>query len=43
MSFQEPVALAALAENVTADEILDRVLAAVPVPEVSTARPPAAA
>ena len=29
----------ALAENVTADEILDRVLAAVPVPEVSTARP----
>jgi MoxR-like ATPase len=29
----------ALAENVTADTILDRVLAAVPVPEVSTARP----
>ncbi len=29
----------ALAENVSADEILDRVLAAVPVPEVSTARP----
>jgi MoxR-like ATPase len=29
----------ALAENVSADAILDRVLAAVPVPEVSTARP----
>jgi len=29
----------ALAENVTADTILDRVLATVPVPEVSTARP----
>jgi MoxR-like ATPase len=29
----------ALAENVTADEILDRVLAAVPAPEVSPARP----
>jgi MoxR-like ATPase len=29
----------ALAENVSADEILDRVLAAVPAPEVSAARP----
>ena len=29
----------ALAENVSADDILDRVLAAVPAPEVSTARP----
>ena len=33
----------ALAENVSADEILDRVLAAVPAPEVSSARPPAVA
>jgi MoxR-like ATPase len=33
----------ALAENVSADEILDRVLAAVPAPEVSAARPPAVA
>ena len=33
----------ALAENVSADEILDRVLAAVPAPEVSRARPPAVA
>ena len=33
----------ALAENVSADEILDRVLAAVPAPEVSTARPSAVA
>ena len=32
----------ALAENVSADAILDRVLAAVPVPEVSPARPAAA-
>ena len=32
----------ALAEGVTADAILDRVLAAVPVPEVSLARPSAA-
>ena len=32
----------ALAENVTPDAILDRVLAAVPVPEVSPARPAAA-
>jgi len=33
----------ALAENVSADEILDRVLAAVQAPEVSPARPPAVA
>ncbi|HVS85931.1 MAG TPA: MoxR family ATPase [Gaiellaceae bacterium] len=33
----------ALAESVSADTILDRVLAAVPAPEVSTARPPALA
>jgi MoxR-like ATPase len=33
----------ALAENVSADAILDRVLQTVPVPEVSPARPPAAA
>ena len=32
----------ALAEGVTADAILDRVLAAVPAPEVSLARPSAA-
>jgi hypothetical protein len=32
-----------LAENVSADEILDRVLATVPAPEVSSARPPAVA
>ena len=33
----------ALAENVSADDILDRVLATVPAPEVSSARPPAVA
>jgi MoxR-like ATPase len=33
----------ALAESVSADEILDRVLATVPAPEVSSARPPAVA
>jgi MoxR-like ATPase len=32
----------ALAEGVTADAILDRVLAEVPMPEVELARPPAA-